>query len=97
MVAISCPVKYDSVYACSLCLLSQQLACAFSSANLAGAIYLHPFTFIAHTQERNTKLVVNQLGVDVLEGSINHQPWALGGTSHLATNPQVPPVAKLLP
>src|SRR5580765_3879464 len=96
MVTITCPVEHDFLDSCRGGLLGQQLAGPFGPAALARAVHLDAFARIAHAQEGHPQLVVDKLGVDVLERPVYHQPRTRGRTVDLAPHPEVPAVAQLL-
>ena len=68
-------------------LLRQQLADRLAAGHLARAVDLDALARVAHAQQRHAEVVVDELGVDVLERAEDDQPRPLGRAGHLAGGP----------
>src|SRR2546425_3205917 len=68
----------------------------FRSRGLALAVRLHALGRIGRAHERETAVVVHDLGVYVLGRAEHDQPRPLGRARHLLAHAQVPPIAAAL-
>src|SRR5262249_26282777 len=75
----------------------EELAHRFSLPDLAGPARIDPLAVIAHAHQHRTSTVVDQLGVDVLEGTEHDQPGTLRRSRNLLPYPQVPAIPPSFP
>src|SRR5690606_13798262 len=76
-------------------LLGEQLADGVGASDLALAFDADPLAAVGGAQQGHAAIVVDQLRVDVLERTVDHQTRPLGGAGDALANPQVSPLATL--
>src|SRR5690349_5408685 len=95
MVTVAGAVEHHPGHARRLGLLGQQLSDRLAAGDLALALDLDALAAVAHAEEGDAEIVVDQLGVDMLERAEHHQSRALGGAAHPLANPQVAAIPQL--
>src|SRR6185436_7485036 len=89
MISIPGPVEHHRLDARALGLFGEQLAGGLAAGNLAAALDRRAFTLVGDADEHHAAIVVDQLGVDVLERPEHHQARATGAAGHFLPDPKM--------
>src|SRR5580765_1463858 len=97
MITVTRPVEDHLAHSRGFGLLRQGFADSLALAHLAGAIALHAFAQVAHAEDADPAVVIDQLGIDVLQRTEHDEAGTPGRAGNLLPHPQVAAVTQLLP